>query len=64
MSALIIALKDKVMLRISSQLQNGTITATDYLTELNSRTQAVINLKTHEVQLIQAKVNFLTAKGN
>ncbi|MCB0723723.1 MAG: TolC family protein [Ignavibacteriae bacterium] len=60
----IIALKDKVMLSISSQLQNGTITATDYLTELNSRTQAVINLKTHEVQLIQAKVNFLTAKGN
>ena len=60
----IIALKDKVMLSISSQLQNGTITATDYLTELNSRTQAVIDLKTHEIQLIQAKVNFLTTKGN
>jgi outer membrane protein TolC len=60
----IISLKDKVMLSISSQLQNGTITATDYLTELNSRTQAVINLKTHEIQLVQAKVNFQTAKGN
>jgi outer membrane protein TolC len=60
----IIKLKSKILSSISSQLQNGIITATDYLTELNSENQAKIMLKTHKVQLIQAKIDFLTLKGN
>lgn len=60
----IIVLKSKILSSISSQLTNGTITATDYLTELNSENQAKIMLNTHKVQLVQAKIDFLTLKGN
>jgi len=60
----IIELKSKILISISSQLKNGIITATDYLTELNSENQAKIMLKTHHVQLVQAKIDFLTLKGN
>jgi outer membrane protein TolC len=60
----IIELKQKSLYSISSQLENGTITATVYLTELNSVNQAVLLLKTHEIQLVQAKIDFLTLKGN
>jgi outer membrane protein TolC len=60
----IIELKNKILVSTSSQLKNGTITATVYLTELNSENQARVLLKTHEIQLIQAKINFLTLKGN
>ena len=60
----IIELKQKSLSSISSQLRNGTITATVYLTELNSVNQAMLLLKTHEIQLVQAKIDFLTLKGN
>ncbi|MFC2093205.1 TolC family protein [Bacteroidota bacterium] len=60
----IIELRNKILSSISSQLQNGIITATDYLTELTSENQAKIMLKTHQVQLVQAKIDFLTLKGN
>ena len=43
---------------------NGSITATDYLTELNSETQEKINLETHKIQALQAKINYLTLKGD
>lgn len=60
----IIVLKEKSLHSISSQLKNGTITATVYLTELNSVNQAMLLLKTHEIQLVQAKIDFITLKGN
>jgi len=60
----IIELKQKSLYSISSQLKNGTITATVYLTELNSVNQAMLLLKTHEIQLVQAKIDFITLKGN
>ena len=60
----IIELKQKSLSSISSQLKNGTITATVYLTELNSLNQAMLLQKTHTIQLIQAKIDFLTLKGN
>jgi outer membrane protein TolC len=48
----------------SSQLSNGTITSTTYLTELVNKNQVILSYKTHLVQLIQAKINFLTTKGS
>ena len=60
----IIELKQKSLSGISSQLNNGTITATVYLTELNSVNQSMLLQKTHEIQLVQAKIDFLTLKGN
>jgi outer membrane protein TolC len=60
----IISLREKIVNSSQSQLQNGTITATDYLTELNNKNQAMLLYKTHQIQLSQAKINFLTTKGN
>lgn len=46
-----------------SQLNNGVITSTDYINELNAETQAKISLETHKIQLIQAKAYYLLALG-
>ncbi|NTW50520.1 MAG: TolC family protein, partial [Chlorobiales bacterium] len=59
----IIALRQKIVRQSSSQLDNGVVTATDYLTELNSKTQAELQLQTHKIQLIKAKVQYLTKIG-
>ncbi|MDD5361695.1 MAG: TolC family protein [Ignavibacteria bacterium] len=59
----LIALRDKIVSSVFSQLQNGTVTSTIYLTELNNKTQAEIMLATHKIQLLQAQINYLTAKG-
>ncbi len=47
----------------SSQLENGTITTTDYLTQLNAEMQAVLNQKVHEIKLMNAITNYNTTKG-
>jgi outer membrane protein TolC len=47
----------------SKQLENGSITSTDYLTELNAEMQAVLNQKVHEVKLMNAITNYNTTKG-
>lgn len=59
----LISLRDKIVAVTYSQLQNGTITSTVYLTELNNKTQSQLMLETHKVQLLQAKINYLTTKG-
>ncbi len=61
--AKLIELRRKVAAAASSQLQNGVISATDYLTELNAERQARINLELHKIQLVQAKVDYLTISG-
>jgi outer membrane protein TolC len=60
----IVKLRESITQTAQSQLNNGVITSTDYITELNSETQARINLETHKMQLIQAKANYLLATGN
>lgn len=60
----LISLREKIVAVTYSQLQNGTITSTVYLTELNNKTQSQLMLETHKVQLLQAKINYLTTKGN
>jgi len=47
----------------ASQLQNGVITATEYMTEMNAETEAILNLKFHEIQLVRAKYEYLAAAG-
>jgi outer membrane protein TolC len=59
----LILLREKIVATTYSQLQNGTITSTVYLTELNNKTQSQLMLETHKVQLLQAKINYLTTKG-
>jgi hypothetical protein len=46
-----------------SQLHNGVITSTEYITELHAELEARLNLKIHEVQLAWAKYNYLSTAG-
>jgi hypothetical protein len=46
------------------RLDNGTMTATEYVTELNKESSARITLATHQVLLQQSMANYLTIKGN
>ncbi|MCE1163865.1 MAG: TolC family protein [Bacteroidetes bacterium] len=59
----LISLREKIVGSVYSQMQNGTVTPTIYLTELNNKTQSQILLETHRIQLLQAKINYQTAKG-
>lgn len=47
-----------------AQLENGVITANDYLREINAEDQARQALITHELQLLQATINYKTISGN
>ena len=60
----IIALREKVLEATTSQLQNGAITSSDYITELNNLFEAKIDQQVHEVQLILTKANYNVIKGN
>ena len=60
----IIALRENITKSASSQLDNGVITSTDYLQELNAGMQAKLNLAIHQMQLKQARINYLAATGN
>lgn len=47
-----------------AQLQNGVINSNDYLRELNAEDQTRNNFLLHQIQLLQAKINYKTIKGN
>jgi outer membrane protein TolC len=59
----LITLRKRITASAESQYQNGTITATDYLNELNSERQAVINYEIHKINLSMAKVEYLNISG-
>jgi outer membrane protein TolC len=60
----IIELRGNITKAASSQLDNGVINSTDYIQELNAEMQAKLNLATHQVQLKQARINYLATTGN
>jgi outer membrane protein TolC len=59
----IIDLRIKVKDAAKVQLENGVITANDYLREVNAEDQARQNLITHQIQLLQAQINYQTISG-
>ncbi|RXK62729.1 TolC family protein [Lacibacter luteus] len=59
----IIELRVKVKEAANAQLENGVITANDYLREVNAEDQARQNLLLHQLQLLQAQINYQTIKG-
>jgi outer membrane protein TolC len=59
----IIDLRVEVKDAARAQLQNGVITANDYLREVNAEDQARQILITHELQLLQAQINYQTTLG-
>lgn len=60
----IIVLREKVLQATTSQLQNGAITSSEYITELNNLYEARIDQQLHEVQLTLAKANYKIIKGD
>ena len=59
----ILALREKIKQTASVQLENGVMTANDYLIELNAENQARQNLVLHELQLLNAHINLKTTLG-
>ena len=59
----LITLRKRITASAESQYQNGTITATDYLNELNSERQAVINYEIHKINIAMARVEYLNISG-
>ena len=60
----IIELRKQVLKSANSQLKNGVITSSSYITELTNLYEAENNLSTHTIQLLLAKTNYKTTKGN
>lgn len=60
----IITLRVRIKETAKAQLDNGVITANDYLRELNAEDQAKQNQSLHQVQLKLALVNYNTTSGN
>jgi outer membrane protein TolC len=60
----IISLREYVEKSASSQLKNGVITASEYLTEFTNLYEAKKSQKIHEIQLELAKANYQVTKGS
>lgn len=60
----ILELQEDIVKKSYSQFQNGVITSTEYIIEVNKRTEAQLNLQIHGIQKIQSEINYLTTKGN
>jgi len=59
----LITLRKRITATAESQYQNGTITATDYLNELNSERQAVINYEIHKINLALSGIEYVNISG-
>lgn len=59
----IITLRSKIKDYAGSQLENGVITATEYITELNNRNLATLNKEIHRIQYIFSKINLFNNLG-
>lgn len=60
----IIELRARIKSTAKAQLDNGVITANDYVRELNAEDQANENLIFHEIQLLLNQYAFKTTSGN
>jgi outer membrane protein TolC len=59
----LITLRKKITASSESQYQNGIITATEYLNELNTERQAMINYEIHKINLSMARIEYLNISG-
>lgn len=59
----LITLRKRITSSAESQYENGTITTTEYLNELNSERMALINYEIHKINLALAKVEYLNISG-
>jgi outer membrane protein TolC len=59
----IIALQKQIVASANSQLKNGVITSSSYITELTNLYEAETNLSVHKIQMLLAKANYKITKG-
>ncbi len=59
----IITLRSKITHTFAAQLENGVVTATDYLAELNAETQARLNKQFNIIRLASAQAAYLYDSG-
>ena len=59
----IITLRARISKTASSQLDNGVITSSDYVSRMNEEIQARLSLQLHKVQLELAKLTYLYNLG-
>jgi outer membrane protein TolC len=59
----IVQLRSEIRESSFSQLKNGVITSTDFVSDLNAEMQAKLQLETHIILLHQSIFNYLTLKG-
>jgi len=59
----LITLRKRITAASESQYENGVITATEYLNELNSERQALLNLEIHKINLAMAEIEYLNISG-
>lgn len=60
----VLELQARISKQAAVQLENGTMTATNYIIELNKESLAKITLDTHRLMLMQSMANYLTIQGN
>ncbi len=60
----IISLRESVKNAADAQLENGVLSAHDYITQVNAEDQARQNLILHEVQLLQSQYTYQNTMGN
>ncbi len=59
----LIALRKRITSSAESQYENGVITATEFLNEMNAEHQAEINYEIHKINLAMARVEYLNISG-
>jgi len=59
----LIALRKRISAAAESQYENGTITATEYLNEINSERQSMVNFEIHKINLALSKIEYLNISG-
>jgi len=59
----IVDLRQDILKTVSTQVDNGIATSTDYITELNALIQAQIAMQTDRLLMIQSALNYNTIQG-
>lgn len=59
----LISIRKRISAAAESQYENGTLTATDYLNELTSEKQALINFEMHKINLALNRIEYLNISG-
>jgi outer membrane protein TolC len=59
----IVNLRSEITNRSENKLNQGVITSSDYINDLNAEIQAKIQQQSHKIQLEQEKVNYLITTG-